>query len=229
MTATAANQRTNASQLLVESISRHYAESGYKYLTKIIVSLLIEKPEEAQAFLMRLTNNAIPIDEFSPELDAATSVAFSVMSRDQSTASLTNLLAQQMQAMQAGMPFVQQQHIYETLSRLAETAGFKNTSLFFADPATLPPPPPPPPPVDPNASIVEIEKLKASLKAQSDEADRQFQMQKITAELDLKRVELQQEFDLKRIELELKYAKPIEHQAVEVVQALPIYPEGYAE
>lgn len=190
---------------------------------------LIQQPEEAQAFLMRLTNNAIPLDEFSPEMDVATSVAFGVMSRDQSTASLTNLLAQQMQAMQAGMPFVQPQHIYATLSKLAETAGFKNTSLFFADPASLPPPPPPAPPVDPNAGLIEMEKLKAQLKAQSDEADRQFQMQKIAAELDLKRAELQQDFELKRLELELKYAKPVESPVVEVIQDLPNYPEGYPE
>lgn len=226
-TATAVAQRTSSSQLLVEMISRFFADTGYRYLVKLVIDQLIQKPEEAQMLLTRLTSQAIPIDELNPEFDVAASVAFGVMSRDQSTASLTNLLAQQMSALQAGLPVVTPQHVYQTLSKIAQAAGFKNSSLFFQDPSTLPPPPPPQPPVDPNAGLIEMEKVKAQLKAQSDEADRQFEMQKIAAELDLKRAQMQQDFELKRLELELRYAKPIEPEIINIIEEIPVYPGEY--
>ncbi len=218
-TATAVNQRNNSSQLLVEMISRYFADTGYAYLIRIVIDQLLQKPEEAQEFIARLTNNFVPIDEFTPELDVTTSVAFGVMSRDQSAAALNNLLAQQMQAMQAGLPIANAQNIYNTLSKLAETAGFKNSSLFFVDPSTLPPPLPQQPPVDPNAGLIEMEKVKAQLKAQSDEADRNFEMQKLVAqlqqqqsefreEMELKSKQQEQNYLLKLMELDKKYSQP---------------------
>ncbi len=216
-TATAVNQRNNSSQLLVEMISRYFADTGYAYLIRIVIDQLIQKPEEAQAFIARLTNNFVPIDEFSPEMDVTTSVAFGVMSRDQSAAALNNLLMQQMQAMQSGLPIVNAQTMYNTLAKLSETAGFKNSSLFFVDPSTLPPAPPPPT-YDPNAGLIEMEKVKAQLKAQSDEADRNFEMQKLVAQLqqqqsefnsqmELKTKQLEQDYLLKLMELDKKYSQ----------------------
>lgn len=227
VSATSANLRSNASQLLIEMISRFFADTGYRALVKIVVDLLIQKPDEAAELISRLTNGqAIPLDEFSTDFDLQTSVAFGVMSRDQSQAQLTNLLQQQYQALQAGLPVVNAQSIYSTLSKLIEGQGLKNTAPFLVDPATIPPQPPAPPPPDPNAGLIEIEKVKAQLKAQSDEADRQFQIAKHAADIDLKRAELQMEYELKARELELKYAKPVE-DTVTIVQEVPSYPEAY--
>ncbi len=227
VTATAVNQRTSSGQLLVEMVSRFFADTGYRYLVKLVVDQLIQKPEAAQELISRLTNQYVPLDEFSPEFDVCTSVAFGVMSRDQRLGALTNLLGQQMAAMQAGLPIVQPQHIYATMAKLAEASGFKNTSLFFVDPSTLPPAPPPPPPQDPNAGLIQIETVKAQLKAQSDEADRQFQQAKFAAELDLKRAQMQIDAELKAKELELKYAKPVEQDTITIVEQVPSYPEAY--
>lgn len=219
-TATAVNQRSNSSQLIVEMISRFFADTGYRYLVKMIVDLLVQKPEEAQEFVSRLTNQFVPIDEFSPEYDVCTSVAFGVMSRDQSTQQLQSLLAQQTQLIQSGSPIVGPQQIYATLTKLAEASGFKNTGLFFTNPSTLPPAPPPPPPVDPNAGLIEVEKAKAQLQAQSDEAQRQFDMQKFIAETDLKRDQMAQDFALKKAEIEAKYAAQIDVARLKVEQTM---------
>ncbi|MCZ4089079.1 hypothetical protein O3W52_03075 [Ensifer psoraleae] len=94
-------------------------------MVKIVVDLLIQNPDEAAELISRLTNQAIPLDEFSTDYDMETSVAFGAMSRDQSTQQLSNLLAWQMQVKQSGMQFVQDQHIYATMTKLTETAGFK--------------------------------------------------------------------------------------------------------
>lgn len=224
--ATAANLRSNASQLLIGMISRFFADTGYRYLVKIVVDQLIQKPDEAAELVSRLTNQNIPLDEFSPDFDVATSVAFGVMSRDQSQAQLTNLLQQQYQALQAGLPVVTAQGIYATLSKLVEGQGLKNTAPFLVDPSTLPPAPPPPPPVDPNAGLIEIEKVKAQLKSQSDEADRQFQIAKLSAEMDLRRDQMAQDFALKKAEIEAKYAAQVEVERLKLEQSMPRDPMG---
>lgn len=225
-TASATNQRTNASQLLVEMVSRFFAETGYRYLTKIIIDQLIQKPDEAQALVSRLTNQFVPLDEFTPEYDVTTSVAFGVLTRDQSTQSLMNILAQQQQLAAAGSPLVTPQHMYATLAKLTETAGFKNTGAFFVDPSTLPPQPPPPPPPDPNAGLIQVETVKAQLKAQSDEADRQFQLAKLSAEMDLKRDGMAQEFALKNAEIQARYAAQVDVARLKAEQDIPRDPLG---
>lgn len=216
VSATSANLRSNASQLLVESISRFFADTGYRALVKIVVDLLIQKPDEAAELVSRLTNaQAIPLDQFSADFDLTTSVAFGVMSRDQSTAQLSNLLGQQMSAIQAGLPVANAQNVYETLNKMAETAGFKNTGLFFTDPSTLPPPPAPQPPPPSEAEIMaQAERLKAELKAQADAADREFKMQQFIAEMDFKRDSLLQEREIKIAEIEARYGAEVEKQRI---------------
>ncbi|MDX1114782.1 portal protein [Sinorhizobium medicae] len=224
--ATAANLRSNASQLLIEMISRFFADTGYKYLVKIVVDLLIQNPEEAAELTSRLTNQAIPLDEFSTDYDVATSVAFGVMSRDQSRQSLTNLFNMQMQLKGAGMSFIQDHHVYATVAKLVETDGFKNIGSFAADPTTLPPAPPPPPPVDPNAGLIEMEKVKAQLEAQAADADRQFQMAKLAAQQDFERDKMAQDRELKKAELEAKYAAQVEIERLKIEQSMPRDPMG---
>lgn len=220
-TATAVNQRSNSSQLIVEMVARIFAETGYRYLTKIIISQLTEKPELAQKFISRLTNSFVPIDQFEPELDVSTSVAFAVMSRDQSTQNLMNMLNQQLNLQGSGSPIVNPQNVYSTLTKLAEASGFKNTAAFFTDPSTVPPPPPAPAAPDPNAGLIEVEKVKAQLKAQSDDAQRQFDTIKLQAEMDLKRDQLAAEIELKRYEMELKYRQAVDVEKLKAEIAAP--------
>ncbi|MCK3776209.1 portal protein [Ensifer sesbaniae] len=224
--ATAANLRSNASQLIIELISRFFADTGYRYLVKMVVQQLIDNPEDATALISRLTNEAIPLDEFSTDFDVDTSVGFDVLSRDQSAAQLSNIVASQMQAMQMGLPIVDAQKIFTANAKLAETAGFKNPSLFWTDPATLPPAPPPPPPVDPNAGLIEVEKVKAQLKAQSDELNRQAEMTKFNLEMDFKRDMAAQEFELKKAEIEAKYAAQVQVERLKLEQSMPRDPMG---
>ncbi|AWI60354.1 portal protein [Sinorhizobium fredii] len=225
-TATAINQRSNSQQVLIETVSRFFAETGYRYLTKVIVDLLVQKPDEAQELIGRLTGNFIPVDEYNINFDVTTSVAFGVMSRDQSMASLNNLLAQQYQAMAQGLPIANAKNIFNTVAKLTELSGYKNTAAHWTDPDLLPPAPPPPPPVDPNAGLIEIEKVKAQLKAQSDAAKQQFEMQKLAAEMDFKRDALAQQFVLDKAEIEAKYAAQIEVERLKLEQSLPRDPMG---
>ncbi|WP_318859065.1 portal protein [Sinorhizobium meliloti] len=210
--ATAANIRSNSQQTLIEGTARWFAGTGYSYLVKIIVDLLVSKPDEAQELIARLTNGEnIPLDQFDPEFDLDTSIGFGVMSRDQSAAQLTNFLALQQQA---GPVIAGPQQQYATLAKFAETSGLKNIGMFLNDPSTTPPAPPAPPPLTEADAL----RLQAELNAQSDELKRQFEMQKFVAEMDLKRDQMAQEFALKQAEIEAKYAAHVEVERLKLEQ-----------
>ncbi|WP_455918657.1 portal protein [Ensifer canadensis] len=224
--ATAANIRSNSQQILIEGVSRWFSGTGYAYIVRVIVDLLISKPDEAQELLSRLFNGEnIPLDQLDPDLDFKTSVGFKTMSRDQSAQQLTNILNQQTQLMASGSPIVTQQNLFATNQKLAEVAGL-NSAMFFTDPSTLPPPPPQQPQADPNAGLIEIEKVKAQLKSQSDELNRQAEMSKFAVEMDLKRDQMAQDFELKRAEIEAKYAAQVEVERLKLEQSMPRDPMG---
>ena len=222
-TATATSQRANASQLIVEMICRHFADTGYRYLFKVMIDLFVQHPEDAQAYISRLTNNYVPIkvDEWDPDMDVTATVAFGVMNKDFNAATLQTILGQQLQMMQAGMRFVTPENVFATVTKLVENAGFKNPGAFWTDPATLPPPPPPAPPQpSPDTlGLIQVERVKAELKAQSDAAEREFKLIELRVEDDRKRDEMQQDFALKQAEIQAKYAAQVDIARIQMEQA----------
>ncbi|MEW9616027.1 hypothetical protein AB3G45_19620 [Shinella sp. S4-D37] len=220
-TATATSQRANSSQLFVEMIARQFADTGYRYLFKVLIDLFVQYPEDAQAYITRLTNQYVPIkvDEWDPDMDVTTTVAFGVLNKDFNAATLQMILGQQQSLLQQGSPIVAPQNVYSTLTKIVENAGFKNPSAFFVDPSTVPPPPPPPPPVDPNAGLIEVERVKAELKAQAEAAAREFDLIRLRVEDDRKRDEMAQDFALKQAEIQAKYAAQVDIARIQMAQA----------
>ncbi len=220
-TATATSQRANSSQLFVEMIARQFADTGYRYLFKVMIDLFVQYPEDAQAYISRLTNGYVPIqaDQWDPDMDVTTTVAFGVLNKDFNAATLQMILGQQQQMMQVNPQLVTPQNLYSTVTKIVENAGFKNPGAFWVDPSTVPPPPPPPPPVDPNAGLIEIERVKAELKAQAEAAAREFDLVKLRVEDDRKRDEMNQDFALKQAEIQAKYAAQVDIARLQMKQA----------
>lgn len=224
-TTAATNQRSNYQQLLVSMMARHFADCGFSYLTRIVVDLLLQKPEEAQQLISRLTNGFVPtLDQFTPEFDVTTSVAFGVLTRDQAMTSLNSILAQQQQLMGSGSPIVTPQNLYATLSKLTEVAGHKNPGAFFTDPSTVQMPEPPPPPPSEAEITAQSYKLQAELKAQADERQRQFEMAKLQAELDFKRDQMAQELEIERAKIEAEYRAKVDIAWIKTQQDSPRIP-----
>ncbi len=204
-TATANAQRASSQQMLIEKVCRHFADTGYRYIFRIIVDLLQNHPDEAQRLITRLTGNFVPvrIDEWDADMDITANVAFGVTDKIGTAANLQNILGLQMQLQPMGL--ANPQTLYATATKMAENAGYKNAGMFFVDPSTLPPAPPAPPPPDPNAALIAEMKLKAEVDAKSKAAQYDFEMRKLYVENDLKRDQMAQDLELKRAEIEAKY------------------------
>ncbi|UVV67077.1 portal protein [Brucella anthropi] len=217
-TATANAQRASSQQMLIEKVCRHFADTGYRYIFRVIIDLLANNPEEAQRLVTRLTGKFTPIriDEWDADMDITANVAFGVTDKMGNAANLQAILALQMQLQPMGL--ANPQTIYATATKLAENAGFKNAGMFFIDPSTLPPPPPAPPPPDPNAALIAEMKLKAEVDAKSKAAEYEFEMRKLYVENDLKRDQMAQDLELKRAEIEAKYQAEVNVAKIQAEQ-----------
>ncbi|QRM54739.1 hypothetical protein [Sinorhizobium sp. BG8] len=218
-TATANAQRASSQQMLVEQICRHFADTGYRYLFRIIVDLFTNNPEEAHSYITRLTGQFTPlrVDAWDPDMDVTANVAFGVTDKIGNAGNLNALLGLQQTLQPMGL--ANAQTIYHTATRLAENAGEKNSSAFFVDPSTLPPAPPAPPPPDPNAALIAEMKLKAQLDAEAKAREYEFEMNKLIVENDLKRDQMAQDLELKRAEIEAKYQAQVDIARIQQEQA----------
>lgn len=110
---------------------------------------------------------------------------------------------------------VSPQNIYSTIVDIAENFGIMDVTAKVTDPSTLPPPPPP---ADPNAGLVEIEKVKAELKNQQEAQKREFEAYRLRVENDLERDRMIQDLQIKMAELFGKYKSEIDVAALEAEQ-----------
>lgn len=216
-TATASSIANSNQQTFIENICRHFADTSYRYMVKVIIDLLVDNPELAQPYIARLTNKPgeWKIDQWDPDMDVTANVAFGVTDKMANSANLQMILGLQQQLQ--GLGLANAHTLYLTATKIAENAGYKIP--FFVDPSTLPPAPPPEPAPDPNAGLIEIEKVKAQLKAQTDEADRVFKAWEVRVEDDRERDRMAQEFELKRAEITAKYQAQVDIARVQQQQA----------
>ncbi|OCJ61205.1 hypothetical protein A6U96_14035 [Agrobacterium tumefaciens] len=222
VTATAARQRKSTQETLIEDVTRLMSETGYRYLARIIIDQMAQKPELANKYLSKLLGEEtqIIVDEsWDLEMDVGVTIDYGMMDRNEKIASLTNIL----QLQQQGQGTVATpQNVYATLIQLAEASGIQNAQAYFTDPAQIPPPPPPP---DPNAGLVQIETLKAQNKAteiqlenEQKSKDQEFELIKLQITTDVERDKMAQDMEKFRIEKELEYKTKIEIERLRIEQ-----------
>ncbi|WP_342162546.1 hypothetical protein [Methylobacterium sp. SD21] len=211
-TATASSQRQTMSQLRLEMIARLFAETGYRYLFRMVTSLLVANMEHTQALTVKLRGNWVPYgtDQWNPDLDIKANITFGITDKPQKLAALSNILSQQMTAMQQGAPITDMGKIYNTLALIAENSGFKNAERFWNDPAKMPPgAAQPPDKPDPKAQAeqakmqADIQRAQAQLQLDREkmQAEIQLEREKFQAHMELERYKAEQELELRRQEV----------------------------
>jgi hypothetical protein len=219
-TATGASQRKNAGMTIMETICRWFAETGYSYLMKVIVDAFVTNPEEAQAYITRLTDKYTPIqiDDWDADMDVTANVAFGVMNKDFNAVALQNILLQQQQAQ--GMGLTGPQQIYNTLIKITENAGFTNVNDFYLDPSKQPPQPPAPQPPDPIAIQSQIAQQQLEMQKQDADRKHDLALAKLKVDDDFRRDELAQNLRIKEAEINGKYGVDIEIARINAEQAM---------
>ena len=217
VTATAVAAFQNASAGKMELIARNFAETGVKSLFKGILQLLCKYQDKPR--IIRMRGEYIQMDprEWSNQYDVSISVGLGTGNKQEQMAMLAMILDKQERILQQfgpANPLVTVGQYRETLGRMIEAAGFKDSSTFFKpvtpeiDQALSNPPPQQQQP-DPAIQAmmmqaqaqleIDREKAMADIQAKREKAAAEIQLarEKAAAELELKRQEFEAEVQLK--------------------------------
>ena len=221
-TKAAVSATVNAAHQHIEMIARTFAETGLRKLFTGILKLVIENQDKER--MIRLRNTFVPIDPRS--WDANMDVIVNVGVGDGTLEDKINILnqvamRQEMILKETGVnnPVVSLPQYTNTLTKLLQLAGIKDSQNYFKELPVdfqLPEPPPPKPTPEEVLAQVQAQAIQADIEKKAAELD--LERQKMIMSDDRERDRIEQDGILRRYELELKYGVQI--QSAEINAAM---------
>jgi hypothetical protein len=219
-TKAAVNATISASQGRIELTARILAE-GMKKLFKGILFLAITHQDKAR--MVRLRNEWVQIDPraWDVSMDASINIALGNGDTNEKMQALMMILAKQEQILQQlgpQNPLVTPQQFSNTLRKIVELSGFKDTTSYFQQiPADYVPPTPQPKPTPEEVlAQVQAESIKADIQKKA--AELELKRQQMLLDDDLARDKMAQDMYLKKYEIELKYKSQISTAEIDAAQ-----------
>ena len=202
----------------IELICRIFAETGMKDLFRKSMQLIAKNQDAPR--MVRLRNTFVPIDPrvWDTNMDVVVNVAIGTGSNEEKMAFLGQVAAKQEMLMQMGAPLADMQGYYNTLSQMMALAGYKDPTVFFKDPAMMPPPPPPAPPQptpEEMLSQVQMEAIRADIQKKA--AELELQREEMLRKDDRERDKLDADMMIKAAEIEAKYGAQVNTANIEAL------------
>jgi hypothetical protein len=197
-TASAVNATIQGAQLKIEMIARVFAETGCRQLANNVLCLL-QKHQDSER-VVRIRNEFVAIDPraWDNEFDLSVDVGLGSGREEEKLSMLGQILGKQEQIMQQlglSNPVVKPSQYINTLKKVAEMAGFKDTEQFFTSGEQID-----------QALAQQDQQQQVDGSAQAEmaqfQAELELKKQKMQAELELEREKMQAELELRRFELE---------------------------
>jgi hypothetical protein len=208
----------------LEMMARLFAENGFKRLFKGLLRLIITHQDRER--VVRLRNEWVPVDPrvWDSSMDCTVNVGLGSGMTDERLAVLNQVVIRQTEALEKlgpNNPLVGLGNIRNTLAKMLEISGYKDTDQFFKPlPVDWQPPPPEPPPPTPEELLAQaqmadiqartsIDQQKLALDSQKLELDAVKQQQlddretaRISGDLALREFDLEETFQSK-VDLEI--------------------------
>jgi hypothetical protein len=176
----------------IELIARIFAETGVKSLFKGILHLLCKYQDKAR--LVRMRGQFVEFDPrtWANQYDVSINVGLGAGNRQEQMAMLSMIVAKQEQLIgQYGPanPYVSPAQYRNTLGRMVETAGFKDSAEFYKaitpeqDQAMSNPPPPQQQQMSPEVQAL-MARTQAEIQANQAKAQADMQLQQQQMEID---------------------------------------------
>jgi hypothetical protein len=221
-TKAAVSATVNAAHQHIEMIARIFAETGMRKLFTGILKLVIENQDRAR--MIKLRNTFVPIDPRS--WDANMDVIVNVGVGDGTIEDRINILnqvamRQEMLIKETGPnnPVVSVQQYTNTLTKMLQLAGIKDSQNYFNQlPADFQLPQPPEPKPTPEEMLAQVQAQSIQADIQKKAAELQLDREKALLADDRERDRIEQDGILRRYELELKYGVQI--QSAEINAAM---------
>lgn len=209
-------QQMTQSGIRLEMIARTIAETGLRDLFRIVHALTLKHGSKTEKVRLRNTWVTVNPREWVRRTDLSISVGLGSTTGPQQMQNLMMIGQAQEKAIALGI--VTPSNVYNTLSKLATAAGFKNPDEFFTEPQKKPKVDPqtgqpvvgedgkpemedasPPPQKDP---LVQAEEVKGQVTLQAKQMDGQLKGQELQQKAQAEGVKMQQEMALKQFEIE---------------------------
>ena len=203
----------SASQSRLELTTRILA-NGMKKLFKNILQLIVTHQDKPR--MVRLRNQWVAIDPraWNATMDVTVNVALGNGDTEQKMAMLQLILAQQKEAlMQMGPqnPLVTPGQFSNTLRKMVELAGFKDSSQFFnAIPADYQPPAPQPNKPTPEEMLAQVQAQSIQADIQKKAAELELEREKMLRSDDRDRDRMESDMMLRAQEMQLKYGTQVD-------------------
>jgi hypothetical protein len=218
-TKAAVSATVNAAHQHIEMIARIFAETGLRKLFTGILKLVIENQDKAR--MIRLRNTFVPIDPRS--WDANMDVIVNVGVGDGTLEDRINILnqvalRQEMLIKETGVnnPVVSLPQYTNTLTKMLQLAGIKDSQNYFNQlPVDFQLPPPPEPKLTPEEMLAQVQAQSIQADIQKKAAELQLDREKMILMDDRERDRIEQDGILRRYELELKYGVQIQSAEIE--------------
>lgn len=225
-----------AGQGQIELICRNFA-NGLKRMYKLLLVMMVRHQDKPR--MMRLRNEWIPIDprSWNANMDASVNVALSNGTIQQRAEMLSYQAEKQSEAISSFGPdngIVTLGQYRSTMAKIAELAGFKDSSQFWVPVPmdyTGPQQPESDPTADATQALVQVEQQKAELQFQSQvmraESDLTAKREKMEYDAAIQSAKIEQEqqkLDMQRqqmiLDLEMQRAKLLQQMAKEEREAV---------
>ena len=216
-TKAAVSATVSASQAQIELLCRVFAENGMKPLFKKILKLLNKHQEKAR--MVRLRNQWVPIDPraWDSDMDVSVNVALGLGTTEERMQMLEAIALKQATILnEQGVenPLVTNEQYHNTLTKMTELSGYKDTQSFWTDPATYEPPPPQPPEPTPDEIFAKAQADKVRQDMEIDQSRLTLDREKMVRDDDLARDKMESELEIKVKEMENKYQTTIDQTEI---------------
>lgn len=197
-TATGVQTLSTMAAQRVEQIARIMG-SAIEDLARIVHEIVLKAGHKSE--VLKLRGEWVEIDPatWRKRSDFRISVGFAAGNKDAMVARLQNMLMNQFQSLQMGLPIVQPQNVYETMLELAKAGDFSTPERFWTDPAQVQPQP-----QGPNPEVIKLQGEMAAKQADLELRQQEMQAQAVgkTAELSLKEREIEQKAVLEKYRID---------------------------
>jgi len=218
-TKAAVSATVNAAHQHIEMIARIFAETGLRKLFTGILKLVVENQDRAR--MVRLRNTFVPIDPRS--WDSKMDVTVNVGVGDGTIEDRINILSQvamrqEMLIKETGPnnPVVSIPQYTNTLTKMLQLAGIKDSQNYFNQlPADFQLPPPPEPKPTPEETLAQVQAQSIQADIQKKAAELQLDRERMIMSDDRERDRIEQDGILRRYELELKYGVQIQSAEID--------------
>lgn len=137
-TAAGMAQILSQSQIRLKLVARLFAERGMKRLVRLVHSMTRRHQDFPR--LIKLRNEFVTVDprEWRDRQNLTASVGLGAGNKGEQMQGITQLLQIQMPMLAQGLPFVNPQNVFSSLSKLTELLGYKDVQNYFTDPSKMP-------------------------------------------------------------------------------------------